>query len=462
MNSRSKAHKSDWIGCIDFGTSFSKLAVVRAVPKDELEAGDIKVLAIGDREGFPVANAQLLASSVYIHDQKIVFGEEAERDGIRNADREHYTFTSLKQYLSTHELSELDAPLPKNIDPTGRYTARIALKLFLAHLLYQAKTVSKVAEVPWPVPLRVARPAWDRSRAAQREAALRQIVTEAIALTEILGAALSAAGGITHRKALSALTKAGNERRDDTVIFQFDESGENASVLEATAVAAASIKNTGRRVVLVVDIGGGTSDFGVFMTGLPGRSVIAELQNSSQILHKAGDHLDMLLRGYILEKLHYVDDDAASRGTGRELRRRQRVHKEELFKTGTLFVRVGDDVLQMNVDEFVNSEGVQAFSEQLHEGFTLSLKEAVECAQRFSRPARRTPVEILFTGGGNMLPMVRALAAQPPYDWNYKVSEPDFDSWPTLGEDASSRQLVVAVGGAMLELPKVTAPVSVP
>jgi hypothetical protein len=130
MNSRSKAHNSDWIGCIDFGTSFSKLAVVRAVPKDELEAGDIKVLAIGDREGFPVANAQLLASSVYIHDQKIVFGEEAERDGIRNADREHYTFTSLKQYLSTHELSELDAPLPKNIDPTGRYTARIALKLF--------------------------------------------------------------------------------------------------------------------------------------------------------------------------------------------------------------------------------------------------------------------------------------------------------------------------------------------
>jgi molecular chaperone DnaK (HSP70) len=233
-------------------------------------------------------------------------------------------------------------------------------------------------------------------------------------------------------------------------------------VLEATAVAAASIKNTGRRVVLVVDIGGGTSDFGVFMTGLPGRSVIAELQNSSQILHKAGDHLDMLLRGYILEKLHYVDDDAASRGTGRELRRRQRVHKEELFKTGTLFVRVGDDVLQMNVDEFVNSEGVQAFSEQLHERFTLSLKKAVECAQRFSRPARRTPVEILFTGGGNMLPMVRALAAQPPYDWNYKVSEPDFDSWPTLGEDASSRQLVVAVGGAMLELPKVTAPVSFP
>lgn len=462
MSSGSKARQSDWIGCIDFGTSFSKLAVVRAVPKDELDAGDIRVLAIGEREGFPVANAQLLASSVYIHDKKIVFGDEAERDGIRNADREHYTFTSLKQYLSTHELSELDVPLPKNIDPTGKYTARKALKLFLAHLLYQAKSVSTAAELPWPIPLRVARPAWDQARAAQGEAALRQIVTEAMALTDILGEALSRAGGITHRKIFNALRKAADGPYEEAAIFELDERGENASVLEATAVAAASIKNNGRRVVLVVDIGGGTSDFGVFVTGLPGRAVISELQKGSQILHKAGDHLDMLLRGYILEKLHYVDDDAASRGTGRELRRRQRVHKEELFKSGTLLVRVGDDVLQMSVDEFVTSEGVLAFSQQLRERFMLSLQEAVQYARNCSRPGWRTPIEILFTGGGNMLPMVRALAEQPPYDWDYKISEPDFDNWPALGENAFSRQLVVAVGGAMLELPKVTAPVRLP
>jgi molecular chaperone DnaK (HSP70) len=453
---------SDWIGCIDFGTTLSKLAIIRAIPKDALQPGDIAILGIGDREGFPAADGRLLPSSVYIHDDRIVFGVEAERDGIVNADRDRFAFTSLKQYLSTHDLSELDAPLPKNIDPTGRYTARIVLKLFLAHLLYQADVVSKAAGVPWPVPLRIARPAWDRKRAKQGEAALRQIVTEAIALAEILGPALSAAGGISHKKIHSTLQRTAKNANDNPAIFKLDETGTNASVLEATAVAAASIKNTGRRIVVVVDIGGGTSDFGAFMTGLRGRSVLAEISGSSQILRKAGDHLDMLLRGYILEKLHYLEDDAAARGAGRELRRHQRVHKEELFKNGTLFVRVGDDSSRITAEEFISSEGVRAFNEQLRETFTLSLKEAVECARGFSRSARRAPVEILFTGGGHALPMVRDLTQRLPYDWSFKISEPNFENWPTNTENAPNRQLVVAVGGAMLDLPKVTAPIAAP
>jgi hypothetical protein len=42
----------------------------------------------------------------------------------RVAWHKYRTDAFLKQYLSTHDLSELDAPLPTNIDPTGRYTAR--------------------------------------------------------------------------------------------------------------------------------------------------------------------------------------------------------------------------------------------------------------------------------------------------------------------------------------------------
>ena len=166
----------------------------------------------------------------------------------------------------------------------------------------------------------------------------------------------------------------------------------------------------------------------------------------------------MILRGYILGKRHYVEDDAASRGAGRELRRRQRVYKEELFKPRTLLVRVGDDVLQMTVDEFINSEGVQAFSEQLSEKFSLSSEKALEWARCSSRPAMRIPIEFLFTGGGNTLSMVRALAAHPPYDWDYNVCEPDFDGWLALSGNASGRRLVVAAGGAMLELPEVAVP----
>ena len=44
----------------------------------------------------------------------------------------------------------------------------------------------------------------------------------------------------------------------------------DVSVREATAVASGSIRDNGRRVVVVVDIGGGNSDFGAFATGWHG------------------------------------------------------------------------------------------------------------------------------------------------------------------------------------------------
>ena len=63
-------------------------------------------------------------------------------------------------------------------------------------------------------------------------------------------------------------------------VFERNREG-SASVLEATAVAAGSIRETGRRVVAVADIGGGTSDFGAFITGLPGRDVLGEIDAPS-------------------------------------------------------------------------------------------------------------------------------------------------------------------------------------
>jgi len=383
-----------------------------------------------------------------------VFGSEAERDGSANSN--YLAFSSFKQYLSLHDLSELDGGLPKNVDPTESYTPRIAITLFLAHLLRQASIVAGAAGVPWPVPIRIARPAWDRNRAKESECILKSIVQQAVALNELLGPALSGKGGLKHDQVSEALQKV-SKIPDKVSIFHLDNEG-NASVLEATAVAAAAINAKGKRIVVVVDVGGGTSDFGAFMTGLPEHSVISEIPRSSEVLRKAGDHLDMLLRRFVQNKLYYVEGDTAALGVERELRRRQRQYKEELFQKGKVTIRVGDDTLDVELEAFIHSDGVKAFSSDLKEKFLRSIGAAVECARLSSSPRGRVCVEILFSGGGYDLPMVRALASDIPIYWPFKIANPDFDYWTSSSANIPVRQLVVAVGGAMLELPKVTAP----
>jgi hypothetical protein len=118
-------------------------------------------------------------------------------------------------------------------------------------------------------------------------------------------------------------------------VFELSNNG-SASVLEATAVAAGSIRETGRRVVVVADIGGGTSDFGAFMTRLRGKDVLAEIRDSSGVLREAGDHLDMLLTRHILDDAGIDREDPAGRGAANRLRVDQRANKEPCSRTARL------------------------------------------------------------------------------------------------------------------------------
>lgn len=451
-----------WIGCIDFGTAMSKMAVVRAVRRDDLRQDDVVPLAIAVREGVTARHPLLLPSMLYIHDDRVVFGQEAENDERRGRIRDRQAFKSLKQYLSTHSFEELDDALPKEIDPTGLYSPRLAIELFLAHILERAGHCANLAGVPWPVPLRIARPAWKPKRAAAGEAALKAMVLRALSLVDLLGPALAAKGGLAHEAVRSAFQAIDVSSADESDVFMHD-ARQRASVLEASAAAAGAIDDRGRRVVVVADIGGGTSDFGAFMTGLPGRSVLAEISGSANVLRKAGDHLDMLLTGVLLDKLDLVPGDPAARGAQNEMRRRQREYKELLFGTGRLQARVGDDVIDITAEEFLASSGVEKLGQQLRDTFLLTLAVAVECAREHPQPTsrRRTEVEILFTGGGHSLPIVRDLAEGLPDKWSYRIVDPDFRESQDDTFRQVSRQLAVAVGGAMRDLPKMTAPIRV-
>jgi molecular chaperone DnaK (HSP70) len=446
-----------WIGCVDFGTALSKMVMVRAIPRNELEREDVKPLAIAVRDGFAPRNPFLLPSIVFVSNDHLMFGQEAEQIAIAAELSGRHAFVSPKQYLSTHDPEDIDQPLPRDIDPSGRFTARSLLTMFLAHLLERAGHNAAREGVPWPVALRVARPAWDSERAAIGETTLQSLVRDGFALIDSLGESLSARGGVSHSAALAALEKLQRSPATDSEhLFSFSSNG-SASILEATAVAAGSIRATGRRVVAIADIGGGTSDFGAFMTGLAGFDVLAEIQGSSKILKEAGDYLDMHLRRHILAAAGLLHDDPAARGAVNRLRARARANKEILFTEGRLTVEVGDDFVEVALADFLADQHVQAFSQRLRDRFHETLRIAVACARAYPQPnprRTRTRVEIMLTGGGHALPMARALVEEPSVKWTYAEQAPDLVEAP---EDADfnivRRQLAVAIGGAVLDLP---------
>jgi hypothetical protein len=442
-----------WIGCVDFGTAFSKFAMVRAIDREELSKSDIQALPVGVAPDYRAANEWLLPSVLFVTEDAILFGEEAQRMAIRSHGSAREAFSSPKQYLSTDDFDLYDGYLRKEIDPTGKFTPRKLLRLFIAHLLERAGAHARAGGLPWPVPLRLARPAWDKKRGKEGEKRLQDLVITGFALVDELGAALSKGGGVPHTQALKALEKAEKAAAPGTGMF-LTKNG-SASVLEATAVAANSTRKRGRRIVVIADIGGGTSDFGSFMTPIRGTKTIAEIKGSSQILKKAGDYLDMQLLRLILDRAGYVSSHPAAQGVSRRLLAQARSNKEALFVKGVLNEEVGEELVEISLQEFLDDPKVQEFVQRLRERFFKSLVIAKTCAEK-NRSAKglMPPIEIMVTGGGHSLPMVQDLVKNPGLPGLYTPAAPEFleDDEP-FAFDGVRRQLAVAVGGAMRDLP---------
>jgi molecular chaperone DnaK (HSP70) len=447
------ARDTEWIGCVDFGTAFSKFAMVRAVDREELTKSDVQALPVAAGPDYTAANEWLLPSVLFVTEDAILFGEEAQRMAIRSHGSAREAFSSPKQYLSTDDFDLYDAYLRKEIDPTGKFTPRKLLRLFIAHLLERAGAHAAAGELPWPVPLRLARPAWDKKRGKEGEKRLQDLVIAGFGLVDELGGLLSKAGGVPHAAALKALEKAEKPAQPSGGMF-LTRNG-SASVLEATAVAANSTRKRGRRIVVVADIGGGTSDFGSFMTPIRGTKTIAEVKGSSHILKQAGDYLDMQLLRLILDRAGYVSSHPAAQGVSRRLLAQARSNKESLFVNGVLREEVGEELVEISLQEFLEDRKVQEFVQRLRERFYKTLVIAKTCAEKNrSRNGLTPPIEIMLTGGGHALPMVQELVKDPCLPGLYTPAAPEFleDDVP-FPFDGVRRQLAVAVGGAMRDLP---------
>jgi molecular chaperone HscA len=265
-------------------------------------------------------------------------------------------------------------------------------------------------EIPRNIKRRFAMPCFPRPNARKVEAKLKTMLGEAQVLADTFNDIMH--DGVPLHDFLIALKKLRSEKRTYSFI--------DCSVTEPLGVAGSllSWNNNSNSLVLVVDIGAGTSDFSLYRLKVDivddhtVRSTAGEVDGTARGISEAGNHLDKILMGLILRKSGINTNNPRYRNVTHALERDIRNYKESLFSPtaeATITLYNGDPV-DVTLEEFLAEPAVKSFERSLRETMVNILESAHEDWVNWVRahPSRR--LTIVLTGGGSTLPMVRKLA----------------------------------------------------
>jgi hypothetical protein len=298
--------------CIDFGTS-SIRATVRKQPTD------IRVLQIGEITNSRSIDGASIRSDICIKNKNVIqFGERAYETASKTGERRFYV-ASPKLWLG--EPGDLIRP----VIPGLPITRRDLIAGLLAYALFAAEATGHVqlSSEPADIDLRIAHPVWPEGIQNQSMHELYQIGYLALEM------ATAGDWGETSPEILKSWTTPG-----DTA---FQRHSPAVDTLEPVAAAVELLPTTfnSRRVCVVVDVGAGTTDLGVFQALTPFER---SSQNAKLIptgptvsVFSAGNDIDAtVLR---LLKKHNPEKYTKNRV---DLESRIRSLKETLFKQGHL------------------------------------------------------------------------------------------------------------------------------
>jgi molecular chaperone HscA len=445
--------------CLDFGTAMSK-AFAKVFPDKYL---DLELGKEAGRQGY------MLPSSVFIADDgKAYFGFEAIEQSQDLIDSGRERLDSIKGWLSLRREGNLDSEacvLKPTMNPSAyRLTEGDLIRIYLAYLtdIAENSLVHQGVNEPRYAKRRFARPCWpDPVQAKWADGVMRRMLAEAQILADTFTGRWE--GGIPVGELKSAVEqiKALNKRPD----YLIDD-----GVPEPVAVAASAIADSenARDAFMVVDVGAGTTDFGLFIaTHRPNEENfrVFQVPASIQGLMQAGDKVDGLLRGFIARRESIDPSDNSGRMILADLSRRIRGLKEALFKTGRLeYVLADGTVGEIAVEEFLADERVERFAEAVENGFKKSLEAVDESWLRWLA-MDGVRLNVVLTGGSSTLPMMQALGQGPIDVKGHRIlrqavdARPDWMADMALELQAVYPQLAVAIGGTAETLPEtLTAP----
>lgn len=452
---RSTPDDPDVLLCLDFGTAMSKAFA----QSDDGQPFELELGAQAGGEGYAVP------SSVFITDGgKVLFGFDAVDASQELSDSNRARLDSIKSWLSQRSDGNLDAyPLRAEMNPTQvKLTEGDLIRIYLAYLtdlaVSQVQTWS-VEDTKGPlsryVRRRFAHPCWPSS--AQKSWAdrlMRHWMAEAQILADTFHGRWE--GGLDVAEVKDAVDQVrALERRPEYLIAD--------GVPEPVAVAAGALVDgeDKRLPFMVIDVGAGTTDFGLFLLREDEQREITrvfQVPGSIKALMQAGDRIDMMLKKFILDAQGVDLTEPHGRLVAADLSRRIRGLKERLFADTSVQYVLSDGTLgKIELDDFMASRPVREFSERVDQGFRDVLEGLHDTWINY---LTKTDLTVILTGGGASLPMMRALAEGWVEVRGKRIARKVVNPLPSWIRDDSPDlepvypQLAVAIGGAAHELPE--------
>lgn len=434
--------------CLDFGTAMSKAFAIK---------GDQELIELalgthaGATSGYPVE------SSLFISDDgTLYFGPQAISQSEKAGEAGRMRFDSPKARLSHGLQGDIDRNKVKDdINPTSiPVTEGDLITLYLAYLTDMACSELENNGISRYTARRFARPCWDEARNDWAEKHLKRMLAQA----QILGDTFHDkwASGIPLITAKTAIDKVKSLGKEPSYLIQ-------EGVAEPVAAAASPLikGDDQRELFMVIDVGAGTTDFGLFLiqeNPEADKCIIRIVPGTVQYLPQAGDRVDSLLKKFILDESGVDQQDSDGELIAAALQNHIRTYKEILFRDGLLEYQLSNHFTGViKKEDFLNSTLVKNFAKQIENKFIGILSEIGE---GFLDLMYMSKLNVVLTGGGASLPMIERLARWIPEINGKKIickEAPRVPEWVVDNYDQLAHQypqLAVAIGGANPTLPQ--------
>jgi hypothetical protein len=454
---REKIEQEAVVLCLDFGTAMSKAyATLRdAAGKDH----DVPIL-LGKAAGEP--SPFLLSSSVWIEDDgTILVGRRAVERGMAAQRRRRRRVDSLKQQLSQGDVHDLKGALLDSAFNPSEVEIHYGdlISFYLGYLTDLAEGELERLGHSRFVRRRFALPCWNPPRNKLGEELIRSHLARAQILADTFRGRWE--GGVKAAE-LRDVIDVLNPTRDT---WPYALVGEG--VLEPIAAGASRLENEeefARHLVMIVDVGAGTTDFALFVARETGEGAMKffPVAGCADAIRQAGDLIDDKLRKLIL-RLASVDEGSDQyQWVNDDLLQTIRGYKEALFDAKRLNYRLSNDAAgEVTLDGLLAEQGVQDFGAQLSAKF----QEVLERGRAAVDAGQYESIKVVLTGGGAQLPMVKTLAYGQVRCGGTVLRREEAALLPPSWRERPPEirriypQLAVAVGGAQKDLPTVSQPI---